>query len=273
MNKKVIYIIALSTMVFNACTKTPNSIQGESDVVVVESFLQPDEDVSVKLSKMIPFIEEEYTGDRTVDTANVYIHHQGVDYLLTPSQSEPGKYISADSNLKTIVDGSYSLSFIYNGDEVTASTSIPSKPSNTVISSPNLYIDPTIVGPGSATNPITVSWGNPENSYHLIVVEYTEPSYSPINENLSEESFENFKKVSTEPVLSNSLDLDTRQHLLFFGTYRIITYKVNTEYVNLYENISQNTLNLTEPLTNVKNGQGIFTGMSSDTLWLEVVKL
>ena len=273
MTKSVIYQLVFLTIILNACTKTPHAVQGESDIVVVESYLQPGADISVQLSKMIPFTQEEYMGDRTVDTANVYIHHKGKDYLLEPLQNAPGKYISVDSNLKAIIGDNYSLSFIYNGVEVTASTSIPFKPGNTVISSPNLYIDPNIVGPGSATNPITVSWDNPENTYHLIVIEYMEANYLPISENLSEDSFEDFRKVSTEPVLSTSLDLDTRQHLLFYGTYQIITYKVNTEYVNLYENISQSTLNLTEPITNIKNGQGIFTGMSSDTLWLEVVKL
>ncbi len=273
MTKKGIYIIALSTLILNACTKALTTNQADSDIVVVESFLRPGEPISVNLSKMIPFIEEEYTGDKTVDTANVYINHKGKNYLLVSDPNTPGKYLSADSNLKAIIGDSYSLSFIYKGAEVTASTSIPSKPSNAVISSKTLYIETAIAGPGSAGNQTTVSCDNPDNAYHLVVIEYVEPVFAPINENLLEENFENFRKVSTEPVQSTSFDINTRQHLFFFGTYRIVIYKVNTEYVNLYENISQSTLSLSNPLTNIKNGQGIFTGISSDTLWLEVIKL
>jgi len=61
--------------------------------------------------------------------------------------------------------------------------------------------------------------------------------------------------------------------LAFFGNYKIIIYKVNEEYVNLHENISQSSLNLTEALTNIENGLGIFTGINSTTLTLEVAKI
>ncbi|RLD82470.1 MAG: hypothetical protein DRJ10_05030, partial [Bacteroidetes bacterium] len=82
-----------------------------------------------------------------------------------------------------------------------------------------------------------------------------------------------FRKFSAEPIDGDAYDLNTRRQLVFFGNYRLILYKVNQEYVNLYENISQSTLNLTEPLTNIDNGLGIFTGINSDTLSLQVREL
>jgi hypothetical protein len=47
---------------------------------------------------------------------------------------------------------------------------------------------------------------------------------------------------------------------------------VNQEYADLYENRQQDSRNLTEPLSNVNNGLGIFTAFSYDVAYFEVVK-
>ena len=156
---------------------------------------------------------------------------------------------------------------------MTSSTTIPTRPTNPRLSTSVLHIDPYVRGPGSLLEPMTVTWTNPDNTYHLIVLEYLNGTYTPIGENLDPESYADFRKVSTEPILGTSFDLDTRQHLVFFGTYRINIYKINDEYVNLYENVSQSTLNLTEALTNIENGLGIFTGINSASLTLYVQSL
>ena len=272
--KKIIYSVAFALLaILNACTKEIITIDDDSDVPVVEAFLEPGKEVSVKLSKMLPFSEDEYTGSLTIDTAEVYINYNGTDYLLTPVSDEPGKYVSLDSALTATAGGSYNLYFSYNGYTITSTTSIPSQPVNVGLSSTTLRIDPTVMGPGSIQDPMTITWENPDNTYYLIVVEYLESTYDPINENMNLENFDQFQKVSTDPVSVNSYNLDTRQHLVFFGSYKVIIYKVNEEYVNLYENVSQSSLNLTEPLTNIENGLGIFTGINSDTLFLEVKEI
>jgi hypothetical protein len=49
-------------------------------------------------------------------------------------------------------------------------------------------------------------------------------------------------------------------------------YRVNQEYVDLYENRQQDSRNLTEPLTNIKNGLGIFTAFSYAQAYFYVKK-
>jgi hypothetical protein len=74
---------------------------------------------------------------------------------------------------------------------------------------------------------------------------------------------------NTAPNTDNAFNISGRD-LQFFGTYRIILFTVNKEYAELYENVSSSSNNLTNPVSNIINGWGIFTGINSDTLFLEV---
>jgi len=49
-------------------------------------------------------------------------------------------------------------------------------------------------------------------------------------------------------------------------------FRVNQEYVDLFENIDQDSRNLNEPPTNIANGLGIFTAFNSDSIFFEVKK-
>lgn len=257
-----------------SCTKEDATNNDVTDVAVVQSYIEPNNPIRVKLTKMLPFVEGGNTGVQTIDDAQVFIEHNGTSFLLSPIANKHGQYECLDNNLQIIASETYKLSFDYNDYTVMAITSIPTKPENTSLSTSVYYIDPNATGPGSsAPDPMLVNWSNPDNEYHLVVVEYLESTYSPINANLDPALYDQFRKVSTDPINDNSTNLTTRQHLLFFGNYRIIIYKINEEYVNLYENISQSTLNMTEPTTNVENGVGIFSGMNSDTLFLKVKSL
>ncbi len=268
--KTYIFILAILALL-NSCTKENLNTGMDSNIPVVEAYLEPGNAASVKLSKMLPFSENEYPGSLIIDSAEVYIGYNGADYICTPIEDEPGMYISLDSNLIVEAGAEYSLSFEYNDYTVTSTTSVPSKPVNADLSTTIYTVSQSSMMPGLIQEPLTVTWDNPDNAYHIIIVEYMESSYNPIRWNMDPETFDQFRKISTEPVSGDSYNLDTRKHLLFYGSYQIHIYKVNEEYVNLYENISQNSLNLTEPLTNIKNGLGIFTGINSVTLYLEVV--
>lgn len=54
----------------------------------------------------------------------------------------------------------------------------------------------------------------------------------------------------------------------FFGNYILVLYKVNNDYVELYERISSS--DLANPVSAVANAWGIFTGMSADTIRYQV---
>jgi len=80
-----------------------------------------------------------------------------------------------------------------------------------------------------------------------------------------------FIKISLS--IANFYAIRAQRDSLQFGTYQIIVFRVNPEYAALYESSSNSTLSLEEPPTNIVNGLGIFTGVSSDTLYLEVSEI
>jgi hypothetical protein len=70
-------------------------------------------------------------------------------------------------------------------------------------------------------------------------------------------------RFRSEPFIGNSYIINSRT-LEKYGKHTIKIYSVNEEYANLYENRSQDSRNLSEPVTNIKNGLGIFTAFSYD---------
>ena len=273
--KQTILIASIAfASVMTGCTDNDYQPAQEADVAVVEAYLEPGHEINVYLSKMVPYITESADSvQKPIESVDVYIKHNDMDFLLEPAEEDPGRYVCLDSGLVLVPGDEYELSFDYHDNTVSAMTTIPVKPAGTGLYPDVLQINPNDMRPGMMQNKVTVYWDNPDNGYFLIVTEYLDSAYTPINPYFDPEIFDDYRKVSTKPVADYSYDLDTRRQLLFFGRYRVIVYKVNEEYVNLYENISQSSLNLTEPLTNVENGLGIFTGVNSDTLLLEVQKI
>lgn len=74
-----------------------------------------------------------------------------------------------------------------------------------------------------------------------------------------------------EPTQNNTYEIGSQQ-FQYYGQHRIILYHINPEYALLYQDSGDNSLNLKSPPTNVKNGLGIFTAISSDTLYLNVTQ-
>ena len=120
-------------------------------------------------------------------------------------------------------------------------------------------------------DPVEVNWNNEDGDYYYVLIKNIETDPEYVNENIAQ--FEGQLQFITEPQISNFYAIRTLVHLPQFGTYQIIVFRVNPEYAALYESSGSSTLSLEEPPSNIVNGQGIFTGVSSDTLYLEVIKI
>jgi len=86
-------------------------------------------------------------------------------------------------------------------------------------------------------------------------------------------NYDSFRKTSNNPINNDNYTLAPRRQLAFWGNYRLIIYKVNMEYVDLYESISQSSLSITEAPSNIENSLGIFTGINSDTIMFKVIRI
>ena len=121
--------------------------------------------------------------------------------------------------------------------------------------------------PGSMLNApsLIVSWDNPSNGFYYVSMKNIEADPVPVNEMVAERS------VASQAPPSQADQFEIRlRNIMYFGTHQVILYHVNQEFANLFDNPTMNSVNLTEPPTNIENGLGIFSGISADTLYFEV---
>ena len=125
------------------------------------------------------------------------------------------------------------------------------------------------------SDPIDITWNNTTGEYYYVVIENLESDPEYINEKRAElegtEGAGRFE-ITTEPDVMDIYSIDPFREIVYFGTHRIVVYRLNPEYAALYEGNGNSSLNLSQTTGNIDQGAGIFTGVSSDTLYLEVVK-
>lgn len=264
--KDGIFIFILLVVLIIGCKKEEN--QEFTDTPIIESYLKPDSFFNVIVSRQIPFSSDVNYSSDDINNLAVNVVYNNVTCLLKPIGN--GKYI--DSTLIVKEGDQYNLSFNYNSKNVTAYTYIPSKPINVTQSESIIYIermDSTSGPPSSGTmpDPISITWDNTDDSYYLVIVENMESTLDPIRDFGDKEPPGNrFKKSPTNSSSEEIRAMDFQ----YYGTHRIILFHVLPDYAALYEQNSTSSQNLTNPSTSIVNGYGIFTGLNSDTLYIEV---
>jgi hypothetical protein len=75
----------------------------------------------------------------------------------------------------------------------------------------------------------------------------------------------------TAPTLDNKVSIPTFENFFWLGRHQVILYHILPEYAILFNETDNSSQNLISAPTNINNGHGIFTGVStSDTLLLTV---
>lgn len=277
-----IFALLLATLILNSCKK--ESTVEFSDIPVIESYLRDGEYFKLKVTRQIPFSSEVTYSDDDINNLIITVTSNNQIYVLNPVGD--GTYV--DSNLIVSADQYYNLNFTFNDKEVKAYTYIPSKPTNATQSASEIQIQrltttgsagpsggggspssgggPPSGGFGSSES-IKITWDNTDNSYYLIVVENVESVLDPIRDFGEDGPPPNlFRK---QPSSSSSEEIRTIE-FQYYGKHRIIINHVLPDYAALYNESSTSSQNLTNPSTSITNGYGIFTGISSDTLWVTV---
>lgn len=247
----------------------------ETDTVVVEGYLYAGLSLdSLKLSQLIPLIIDE--GDVfEITNAEVYIRWNENDFLLTPSEEVPGNYNYEGTDLFVLEGETYELYLEYFGKSITATTTVPSKPKNLELSAQTIEMAPIETFEDLRNlreiDNLEVYWENDEADFYYTLVENIEDSPEEINQldfdGIQRPNF-NFITQPTNLDVSNVRPFSLTQ----YGTYQVVVYHVNQAYVDLYDTSEQDSRNLTEPLSNIEDGLGVFTSFSSDTVYFEVVK-
>lgn len=236
------------------------------NVAVVESYLYAgDSVITIKVTKILPFSEDSIAATENISGLHLLINGTAL------TETSSGTY-TLSLGVNRIQPGeTYLMKFMYVSDTVSSTTTIPDTPLNFSISSNEIYTDRiTSSGGGMPTSPpadLTLSWDNADESYYYVVIQYMESTRDYIN--YRSESLDLSDTTSISPMNTTETRLGTRD-LNFFGSYRIILFKVNDDFADLYSQTAVNSNNITNPVTTINHGFGVFTGMSSDTLYLEV---
>ncbi len=234
---------------------------------VVQAYLVANQPLSVYIKQEI-LIGSTDTATQTIDGLNnvtITCVQTGVAYTL----NFIGKGVYVDSAYKVVAGNNYNLSFTYNGTIISASTVVPAKPTGVSISATTLSIPPNIYNISSVT-PLTLNWSNPNNDYFLVLVQLinSADTLSPID---TSSHFHRHSFFRYQPVQTNTSQLSPRD-FSYYGNYYTILYKVNADYAELYNGSGNNSQNLTQPISDIKNGLGMFSGINADTIQVSITQ-
>lgn len=268
---KLITLLSSVALLFLACEKQ-NTENIESKTTVVEGYLHAGKTIdSLKITQSLSLA----IADNIIalDDLVVTISDSSNQYTL----NSIGNGFYQNTALIIENDKSYRLEIERDGAIISAETYIPNKKeaqiSVTEVELPKIELNGTIGLPTGSINAVDITWDNSEGDYYYVSIRNIEINPEIINENVAANDELSRRFIISEPQISSFYAIFPRREFSHYGTHQIIVYRVNPEYAALYESSGNSTLSLEEPPTNIENGFGIFTGASSDTLYLEVIKL
>jgi len=258
------YIIsAFALAILAGCTKTDTGTTYK-DVPVIEAYLQTGGVLSVKIKHQVAF-SSSVTGQCRLDTLHVSADIDGTTVNL--KQGDTGVYTDSTHLLK---DGmSLALHFVYNGKEVLAQTTVPAKPTNFTQSATSISIEKISSGSfptGGFTqpDPIKLTWDNSNGTYYVVLVENIESSPEIIFDTTGRGAPPS-NVFRNQPTTSTTYSINSNQ-FQYFGKHRILLYHLNADYAALYNSNGTSSQNLSTLNSGITNAEGIFTGISADTI-------
>jgi len=284
LNITSIFIFA-SLFLFVSCEE--ESVYSTDEKFVLQAYLYANEPVwDVSLRKTVSLTVTDSVGE-PINEASVTLFKNGVAYPLT-LDGDSGYYHYPESDLLINEGDVWEIEATYNGRTATAKSQVPEKPegvaiSNEVIELPQLSFTGTgrpdfasLQAYREALQEFeqTIVWNNPNNELFFVVIQSLSTDQEPIMNNNGgfgggRERF-GFRRVSA-PTQENFYEVNLNE-LPYWGGYVAKVYKVNQEYADLYENLTQDSRDLNEPPTNVENGLGIFSAFNAENVFFEVKK-
>jgi hypothetical protein len=272
---QVLLLCGIQGLLLMSC-ETEERANPASSQIVLEGYLFQNAPVdSIHLTLSLPF-ESTDTVYRPVNDANVTIQWKNEEYVIESIGN--GYYDYMGDSLIVTEGQTYSISVIYDDQEISSSTNVPSLPTGIALTDTLLYVDTTFTfGPPEdiEQSGLDVSWDNPDNSYYYVVIESVDSNAVDIV--MEDSNFPGGMGIvpggnfffRSSPFQGDFYTITTRS-LEKYGRHRVKVYHVNQEYADLYENREQDSRSLTEPLTNIKNGLGIFTAFSYNEVYFYV---
>jgi hypothetical protein len=262
--KKYFIVLLISGIYLASCSKELMTPREAGKIAIVESYIYAgDSIIKIKVTKLLPVSD---------DTLNATEYISGLSIQVNGSfltETDTGMYTLYLGGNRVKPGDSYSFRFLFNNDTISSTTTIPATPEGLGISASSLYatrVTSTNPGFGEMDN-AEVTWTNDDASYYYMMIEYLESTPDYINSSMEDTDLPVSRSIS--PTQANTERIDMR-NIYFFGSYRAVLIKVNKDFASLYSDITTNSNNIEDPVTAIKNGYGVFTGMSTDTVYFEV---
>jgi hypothetical protein len=241
------------------------------EMIVVESLIFPDSLPMVIVEELISYQSDD-TIVNPVDGLEIFLSSSN-DTVILKDYDSAGYYTCYNQEISLCPDSLYDIWFEYKDHTISSSTYIPHKPQNVEMTESEISLERILEGEWGMPNmeEIEINWDNDDNEYYFLFFEYLEDEPDIVNENIGDID-DLPTQITTQILTSNTFEVRSMM-FAFFGTYRIVLFHVTNDYAEMFEQISQTSADLTNPLTNINNAWGIFAGLNSDTLFFEVKEL
>lgn len=260
--QKTVLLLTIPLFWLPRCTdKSPLISLNES--IVVEAYLYAGEPVDdIKLMGTLPLDADSADVPPPINTATVRLIKNGTSYELQLAPGDSGYYHYTGDDLSVETGDRFRLEIEYMDLLVSAETTVPEAPQNVQLSGTTLKV-PDFTDfegmrewfeSGEENRDLVLTWDNDSAQFFYVTLQNLDEDPEPVESGFNER----FRGFITPPINDDryAVRAMTFTHL---GHYQIDVYRVNQEYVDLYESRNQDSRDLNEPLTNISNGLGVFT--------------
>ncbi|NOR76425.1 MAG: DUF4249 family protein [Draconibacterium sp.] len=279
-----LFIIVIATFV--SCED--EVIYTPDERFVLQAYLYANEPVwDVSIRNAVPLSVTDSVG-APINDAIITLYKNDIAYTLI-SSSDTGTYHYPGDDLIIETGDNFSIEANVGEKTATGITSVPESPEEVIMSDylielPEIRVDPYTGRPDFGAMQAIMSvqreiqlevlWNNPDGELYFIVIENAEDNQESIfpdfGGKFGSAGKGSFRKI-TLPTRESSHEINFME-MQYWGKYVVKVYRINKEYADLYDNLEQDSRDLNEPPTNIKNGLGIFSAFNSQNIYFDVVK-
>lgn len=275
MFKKII-LITLFIFLILACEDDSSLLISDEEFIVVWGFVYAGEQVDdIQLTGTLNLDADSSAVPPPINDADVCIIKDKIKYNLIPSSGDSGYYYYDGNDLIIEPGDVIELTINWNEQEVFAESVVPNAPKNVNISDTTYKIpnfddfESFMDWRNSDKQEVEITWevDDPDDWYYISMINIEDnpvPVESIFGDQVVEFVFPPIKDSSYR------IRLPLVEHL---GRHEIKVYKVNQEYVDLYESREQDSRDLNEPLTNIEGGLGVFSAFNYETIYIEIEQM
>ena len=265
--KRIAIGLAIASLLAS-CDTSLTTPDGTAEAVI-EAFLFAGEPVTdVRITSTVELGGTDTVGV-AINDADVVLIKGGQRYELTLGAENDGYYRYTGSDLAVNEGDVFDLEVSYAGGVATARTVVPSRPDTLTLSADSLVIPSFGFGgfdPAIFNTRLIARWPNPSGNLFYVTIEVVDDPPTEIGGRAQG----GFRRFIFPPVAADSFAVSPFS-LAYYGLHEVRVYHVNNEYAALYESRLQDSRDLNEPATNIRNGLGVFSAFSSRTVFFRAL--